>query len=261
MLENGGRSFIERRTMKELQTLLSALRKAIEKYDMISPGDTVGVGVSGGKDSLAMLCALAAYRDFGIFGFDLIALTVDLGFHLSQSISAERADLSQIKELCKRLKVPFIVEETQIAPLVFDVRREKSPCSLCANMRRGALVDLAKKNNATRLALGHHRQDVSQTVMMNLIHEGRFGCFSPVTTLEDKSMRVIRPMILCDEKAIKAFARKASLPVLKSPCPRDASSERAHIKEMLEAIDKKDRGVDLRIMGALCRSRTDGWKE
>lgn len=246
--------------MKELQALLSPLRKAVEKYSMIESGDIVSVGVSGGKDSLALLCALSAFRDFGIIPFEICAILIDPGFSKSKAVNSSEVDLTGINELCTRLKVPLIVERTDIAVIVFDERKEKNPCSLCANLRRGALIDLAASLNSTKLALGHHMQDASETVMMNLIHEGRFGCFSPVTVLEDRGVSIIRPFILCTEKTIKSFVKKADLPLISNPCPKDHSSERSTIREVLESFDRRERGVDERIIGALCRSNTDGWK-
>ena len=227
---------------------------------MIAPGDVVAVGVSGGKDSLALLAALAAFRDFGVIPFELKALMIDPGFSDLATVDVPPPDHSAIGELCRRLKVPFSIEKTQIAVIVFDERKEKNPCSLCANMRRGALLDLAASEGATKLALGHHLQDVAETAMMNLIHEGRFGCFSPVTRLEDRGISVIRPLILCDERLIKSFAKKAALPVEKSLCPADRATERAKVREILNGIDHADRGVDKRIEGALCRAGIDGWK-
>lgn len=245
--------------MKELQAILSPLRKAIEKYSMITPGDSVCVGVSGGKDSLALLCALASFRDFGLIPFELKAVSIDPGFSLSETVRAPQSDLSCVKELCRRLKVPLSIMETQIAQIVFDERKEKRPCSLCANLRRGALIELSVSLGATKLALGHHLQDVAQTVMMNLIHEGRFGCFSPVTKLEDRGLDIIRPFVTCDERRIKAFVKKASLPVAVSYCPMDRSSERSKMREILNSFDRADRGICERIEGALCKSGVDGW--
>ena len=245
--------------MKELQSLLSPVRKAVEKYKMIEENDLVCVEVSGGKDSLAMLCALAAYRDFGIVSFELKAIMIDIGFSSSNAVSSPQSDVTQLEELCARLKVPFCIEKTEIAAIVFDERKEKNPCSLCANMRRGALLSLTEKEGGNKLSLGHHMQDVAETVIMNLIHEGRFGCFSPVTMLEDRNISIIRPMIMCDEMKIKSFVRKASLPVIESGCPIDRISERAKMREILDQLDRNERGVFERIENALCKNETDGW--
>lgn len=247
--------------MRELQRLLSSVRQAVDRYRMISPGDVVALGVSGGKDSLAMLCALAALRDFYPAPFEVIALTVDPGFHDVRAFDAPSADYSLIDELCRRLRVPFYVKKTQIAPIVFEHRQEQNPCSLCARLRRAALTGLAEKLGANKLALGHHRDDAAETLLMNLFNEGRIGCFSPVTSLEDRRISVIRPMLLCTEREIEAFTAKASLPVLESPCPMDKSSNRARIKALIRELDRENHGISHRIVGALCRGEIDGWHE
>lgn len=247
--------------MRELQRLLSKVRQAVESYDMISEGDTVAVGVSGGKDSLAMLCALCALRDFYPVPFEVIAVTVDPAFQDVKGLGAGEADYSLIEELCRRLRVPLAVERTQIASIVFDHRREANPCSLCARMRRAALTALAEKLGANKLALGHHRDDAAQTILMNLFNEGRLGCFSPVTELEDRNIAVIRPMVLCSERDISAFTKRAALPILKSPCPMDKSSNRAKIGSLICDLERTNPGVAHRIVGAFKRGGVDGWHE
>ena len=247
--------------MRELQRLLSKVRQAVDSYSMIIEGDKIAVGVSGGKDSLAMLCALGALRDFYPASFEVIAVTIDPAFQEVSRIGASEADYSLIEELCRRLRVKLIIERTQIAPIVFDHRQESNPCSLCARLRRAALTALAEKTGANKLALGHHRDDAAQTILMNLFNEGRLGCFSPVTALEDRKISVIRPMVLCSEREISAFAIKAALPVLESPCPMDKGSNRARIGELIRELDRENPGVAHRIVGAFKRSETDGWHE
>lgn len=197
--------------MKELQALLSPFRKAIEKYSMIDPGDIIAVGVSGGKDSLAMLCALSAFRDFCIIPFEVKAFMIDPGFSKSSIVDAAESDLTGLNELCNRLKVSLTVERTEIAKIVFDERKENNPCSLCSTLRRGALIDLAVSSGCSKLALGHHLQDVSETVLMNLFHEGRFGCFSPVTVLEDKKNNHHTPDDNVFRTAYKSFCKESRL--------------------------------------------------
>ncbi len=247
--------------MKELQRLLSRVRQAVDSYGMIGSGDRIAVGVSGGKDSLAMLCALCALRDFYPIPFEVIAVTVDPAFQEVEGLGASEADYSLIEELCRRLRVKLVIEKTQIAPIVFDHRREANPCSLCARLRRAALTALAEKTEANKLALGHHRDDAAQTILMNLFNEGRIGCFSPVTDLEDRKISVIRPMVLCSERDITAFTAKAALPVLESPCPMDKSSNRAKIGDLIRELDRANPGVAHRIVGAFRRSGIDGWHE
>lgn len=247
--------------MKEMQRLLSRVRYAADKYHMIEDGDRIAVGISGGKDSLALLCALAELRVFYPKRYTLTALTIDMGFSVSPSIAAPPTDYSAVKELCRRLDVPYVVHRTEIARVVFDVRRESNPCSLCARMRRGVLHDAVRDLGCNKLALGHHFDDAVITAMLNLFFEGHFGCFSPVTHLSRKEITMIRPFVATEEKEIKAFVRRADLPVIHSPCPADGHTERAYMKQYLGDFDHRHRGLYARIVGALERGEIDGWKE
>ncbi len=246
--------------MKEMQKLLSRVRYAVQKYDMIDDGDVVAVGVSGGKDSLSMLCALAEMRSFYPKKYDLVAVAVDMGFDKLAS-APPKADYTDIAELCGRLGVPFRVKETEIAKIIFEARKEDNPCSLCANMRRGVLHKESVAAGANKLALGHHFDDAVETLMLNLFFDGRFGSFSPVTELSRREITVIRPMIHVKEKDIKSFAAAAKLPVIESACPADGETERAKMKEYLASFDREHRGLYRRLLGALERTGIDGWKE
>ena len=247
--------------MKEMQKLLSRVRSCVDRYSMIKDGDRIAVGVSGGKDSLALLCVLSELRKFYPEKYDLCALMLDMGFDASETVGAAPSDTSEIAELCSRLGVEFHVKRTEIARVIFDVRKESNPCSLCARMRRGSLHDLAKEYGVNKLALGHHFDDAAETVMLNLFFEARIGCFSPVTYLSRKDLTMIRPLLLTEERDIKTFVKKASLPVMKSPCPMDKTSERAKLKDMLHAFDREHRGLYTRIVGAVERGGIDGWHE
>lgn len=247
--------------MKEMQKLLSRVRSCVDRYSMIEDGDRIAVGVSGGKDSLALLCVLSELRKFYPKKYDLCALMLDMGFDASETVGAAPSDTSEIAELCSRLGVEFHVKRTEIARVIFDVRKESNPCSLCARMRRGSLHDLAKDYGVNKLALGHHFDDAAETVMLNLFFEARIGCFSPVTYLSRKDLTMIRPLLLTEERDIKTFVKKASLPVMKSPCPMDKTSERAKMKDMLHAFDREHRGLYTRIVGAIERGGIDGWHE
>lgn len=247
--------------MKEMQKLLSRVRSCVDRYSMIEDGDRIAVGVSGGKDSLALLCVLSELRKFYPEKYDLCALMLDMGFDASETVGAAPSDTSEIAELCSRLGVEFHVKRTEIARVIFDVRKESNPCSLCARMRRGSLHDLAKEYGVNKLALGHHFDDAAETVMLNLFFEARIGCFSPVTYLSRKDLTMIRPLLLTEERDIKTFVKKASLPFMKSPCPMDKTSERAKMKDMLHAFDREHRGLYTRIVGAVERGGIDGWHE
>lgn len=247
--------------MKELQKVLSRVRAAVERYDMIQDGDRIAVGVSGGKDSLALLCALAQLRHFLPRKYDVIALTLDMGFDAAESIKAEPCEHAEIRALCEKLGVEYIVKPTEIAKVIFDIRKEKNPCSLCSRMRRGSLVDAAKEMGCNKLALGHHFDDAAETMMLNLFFEGRVGCFSPVTYMDRSKMYVIRPFVMTEEKLIKSFVKKAQLPVESSPCPANGNTERANMKEYLFQFDREHRGLYRRIVGSLERGHIDGWKD
>lgn len=238
--------------MKEQKHLLSYVRRAVDDYNMIEEGDRIAVGISGGKDSLTLLAALAGLKRFYPKKFELVAITEDMGF--------EGSDYSAIAEFCKSLDVKYHIEKTDIAKIVFDIRKESSPCSLCAKMRRGALNGSAKKFGCNKVALGHHYDDAVETFMLNLFFEGRIGCFRPVTYLSRMDVTVIRPMIYMPEKDVRAYASAASLPVTKSLCPADGNTQREEMKELLQALDKTNKGLKYRIFGAIQRGEIDGWK-
>ena len=238
--------------MKELKRILSYTRRAVDDYSMIDDGDKIAVGVSAGKDSLALLCALSQLRRFYPKKFELIAITVDMGF--------EGMDLTPIKKFCEELDVEYHVVPTQISKIIFDVRKESNPCSLCAKMRRGALHTAAKELGCNKVALGHHFDDVVETFMLNLFYEGRLGCFQPVTYLSRIDLHVIRPLIYMPEKDVRYFANKVELPVISSPCPADKNTERENMKQLLASIEKENKGLRYRIFGAIQRGEIDGFK-
>lgn len=240
--------------MENMKRVLSYTRRAVDDYNMIEEGDRIAVGVSAGKDSLTLLCALAGLRRFYPKKFDLIAVTVDMGFEPKQ-------DLSPIAALCSELGVEYHVVPSEIYKIIFEVRKEKNPCSLCAKMRRGALHNAAKEMGCTSVALGHHFDDVVETFMLNLFFEGRLGCFSPVTYLSRVGIKLIRPMLYMPEKDVAEFARKNELPVLSSPCPADKNTQREEMKQLLRKLERENRGLRYRIFGALSRGNIDGFRD
>lgn len=239
--------------MENIKRVLSYVRRGVDDYSMIEEGDKIAVGVSAGKDSLTLLCALARLRIFYPKRFELIAITVDMGF--------EGSDFSPIAKLCEELDVPYHVIPTQISTVIFDVRKEKNPCSLCAKMRRGALYGAARELGCNKVALGHHFDDVVETFMLNLFFEGRLGCFQPVTYLSNTQITLIRPMLYMPEKDVKYFASRANLPIVKSVCPADGNTEREEMKKLLASLEKENKGLRYRIFGAIQRGRIDGFKE
>ena len=236
-----------------MKKLLSLTRAAVDKYNMIEAGDKIAVGVSGGKDSLALLYALAKLRDFYPKPFSLVAITLDYQFN------GVAEDYTAIEALCKELQVEYIVRRTNLWEVIFETRKEKNPCSLCAKMRRGLLHDTAVANGCNKVALGHHLDDAAETFLMNLLNGGKIGCFSPVSYLSNKKRYLIRPLIFAYEKDVAAAARRANLPVVKSRCPMDKVSNRQNMKELLKALEKDNPAVRKKIVGALERSHIDNW--
>lgn len=215
---------------QRMKTVLGCIRRADEDFSMIEPGDRVGVGVSGGKDSLLLLYALALYRKFCKVPYTLEAITLDMGLR--------PFDVSGIERLCRELDVPYTVVPTQIAQVIFDIRKEKNPCALCAKMRRGALNDAARERGLNKLALGHHRDDVIETLLLSLIYEGRLHTFHPNTYLSRSGITVIRPMVYLPEKHVIHVSRELNLPVVKSACRADGNTKRQEMKELLKTLTK-----------------------
>lgn len=236
-----------------MQKILGYLRRAVQDYNMIRGGDRIAVGISGGKDSLALLCGLHRLRQILNINYELIGITVDPAF------GGVPADYSQIIALCKELNIPYHVIGTHIGEIVFDIRNEKNPCSLCSRMRRGALYGACAEFGCNKLALGHNFDDTVETFLMNLFTEGRLGCYSPVTTLDDRELTVIRPLIYAPEKEIRRAATRNSLPVFKSQCPADGHTGRQNMKEFIADMERQEHGFKIRIFGALQRSGIDGW--
>lgn len=227
-----------------MQKLLSKARQAIKDFDMIQENDKIAVGLSGGKDSLTLLHILKNYQRFSPQKFDLIAITLNMG----------GIDNSPLYSLCDKLEVPFYEIQTDIKEIVFDIRNEKNPCSLCANLRRGALNDNAKKLGCTKVALGHHKDDAVETLMMSMLYEGRISCFSPKTHLDRKDITVIRPMVYIDESSIKKIAKDQNYPIIENPCPANGKTNRQNIKDLLSEINSSIPGSKKHIFGALNNS-------
>ena len=236
-----------------MQKIMGYVRRAVQEFDLIEKGDKIAVGISGGKDSLVLLSALAGMRRFEAFSYDIVAVTIDPGFNGVPN------NYDAVARLCDRLQVPFSLVHTQIGEIVFDIRKEPNPCSLCANMRRGALHDAAKAAGCNKLALGHHNDDVIETFMMNLTKEGRIGCFSPKTHLDLKDITVIRPLVFAPESQVSAACKRNNLEVVKSVCPADKTTVRQQTKEFLADMESRDKGVKQRIFSALRKSGIDGW--
>ena len=234
-----------------MQKMMALVRKCIEDYDMIQPGDRVAVGGSGGKDSLTLLVLLAALREYYPVRFDLAAMSVDMGLG--------GMDFSPVAELCAKLGVPYTVKKTEIGPIIFDHRKEKNPCSMCAKMRRGALHDLLRGQGCNKIALGHHYDDAVETFFMSLLYEGRISCFEPVTYLSRAGITQIRPMLYLGEKAVMQFAEREKLPVVHNTCPADKHTKRQEMKELIAALQKQYPDLKTKVFGAMQRLPLPQW--
>lgn len=229
-----------------MQRILSHMRKAIEEYNMIEENDKIAICLSGGKDSITMLYAFKALQRFYPKKFQLIAISIDPGF--------EFFDTNFLKQLCKDVDIPLFIEKSNAKEIVFDIRKEKNPCSLCANLRRGALNDTAKKLGCTKVALGHHKDDAIETFVMSLFYEGRVNCFSPKTYLDKQRITVIRPMVYIEEYMTKKATKEFKYPVIENPCPANGSTKRQDVKELLAQLNNTIPGVKRNIFGALNNS-------
>lgn len=235
----------------KLQRLLSLTRQAIDQYHMIEAGDHIAVGISGGKDSLTLLYALSHLKHFYPIPFTLSAITVDLGLG--------NLELSPIKELCAQLSVPYYVVPTEIGTVLFDIRKESNPCSLCAKMRKGALNAKALELGCTKIAYAHHKDDLIETAMMSLLYEGHFYAFSPNTHLDRTGLGVIRPLLLVSEAEVIGFKRRYDLPVCKNPCPMDGHTKREYVKNLIRQIQKENPGAKDRLFHAVVTGNIKGW--
>lgn len=236
-----------------MQKILGYMRKAIQEFDLIQDGDRIAVGVSGGKDSLVLLRGLFLLKRFIGIEYDIVAITLDPRF------GGTDGDYSSVDEMCREMGVEYKLIRTHIGEIVFDVRQESNPCSLCARMRRGALHDAAKEAGCNKIALGHNYEDVVETFIMNLFNEGRLGCFAPKSYLSRKDITMIRPLVFAPEKDIRSAANRNNIQVVKSKCPADGHTSREKTKQFLAEKDKTDKGFSDRIFGAMRRANLDGW--
>ena len=235
----------------KLQKLLSLTRQAIDEYGMIQENDKIAVGISGGKDSLTLLYALSCLRKFYPHKFDIVAVTVDLGF--------DNLNLDGIRKFCKERDVEYHVIKTQIAEVVFHIREESNPCSLCAKMRKGALNDAVKELGCNKVAYAHHMDDIIETMFLSMFYEGQFYSFAPVTHLDRSGITVIRPLMYVPEANVIGFLHKYHLPLVKNPCPADGETKREYVKQLVRQINLENPGVKKRIFHAICTGRIEGW--
>ena len=237
--------------MDTLNAFTGIVRRAVDDYGMIEAGDRIAVGVSGGKDSMVLLAAMKHLQTYYPKPFELAALTIEIGF--------PDMDYGPVAEYCKSLDIPYVQIKTDIREIVFDIRKESNPCSLCAKMRRGALNTAMKEHGFNKLALGHHFDDAVETFMMSLLFEGRLNCFKPVTYMSRMDVTQIRPMVYAGELRIANLAESLGLPVVHNTCPEDESSKRAEIKGLLADMAKTYPDLKTKVFGAMQRLPLDGW--
>ena len=238
-----------------MRRILSRVRAAVSDYRMIKDGDKIAVGVSGGKDSLMLLKVLCELKRFHSEKFELVAITLDMRFN------GKDGDFSEIKKMCDEYGVEYVVKPTDLYEIIFNIRKEPSPCSLCSRMRRGILHDTAKELGCNKIALGHHLDDAAETFMMNLLIESRIGCFAPVTYLSRKDITMIRPLVYVREREIEQSLERVRLPVIESSCPANEHTKREDAKLLLKELSKTYGDVPERIVGALQRGAIDRWEK
>ena len=236
-----------------MQRILSYLRKTVETYELIDEGDKIAVGLSGGKDSFTLLMALKALQRFYPLHFDLIAISIDPGFDFFNR--------DFLKKKCDEIGVPLFIEESHIKEIVFDIRKEKNPCSLCANLRRGILNSTAIRENCNKIALGHNQDDALETFLLNFIYAGSLSTFAPISYMDRSKMTLIRPLIDTPEKEIKKFVKRANIELMPKVCPMDGISKREDMKKMIMEWEKKLPNVRANMVGAIKRANINGWKD
>lgn len=237
--------------MNDLNSFSGLLRRCVDDYHMIEAGDGIAVGVSGGKDSLVLLRGLKHLQTYYPASFRLEAVTIDLGF--------PGMDYSPVEAMCREIDVPYTLVKTDIREIVFDVRKEENPCSLCAKMRRGALNDVLNARGLNKLALGHHFDDAIETFLMSLLFEGRISCFKPVTHMTRANVWQIRPMVYAGEGTVAHLAEKLALPVVENTCPMDTESKRHEIKTLIKELSRTYPDLKSKVFGAMQRLPLDGW--
>lgn len=236
-----------------MKKIIGKVRKALDEYSMINDNDKIAIALSGGKDSVALLVALCEIKKYYSKKFDVIAITLDPCFN------NKKTDFSSISELCEKLNVKHIIKQTNLWEIIFEIRREKSPCSLCSKMRKGILHTLCVEHNCQRIALGHHQDDAIETFFMNLFNNGKLECFSPLSYLSRRNLFMIRPLILCSEKEVKNFVFNNNLPVCKSDCPMDGHTERENFKSLTNLMESKYPNLRKNLMNSLKKSHLNNW--
>ena len=236
-----------------MQKILSHLRKAVEEYNMIEEGDKIAIALSGGKDSITLLAGLKAMQRFYPKKYDIIAISVNPGF--------EFFNTEILKKVCKKYNIPLFIEESYIKEIVFDIRNEKNPCSLCANLRRGILNTTAIREGCNKIALGHNEDDVLETFLLNLFYTGSIHTFAPVSYMDRSKMTLIRPLIYTSEKETRRFIKQNNLELMPKTCPMDGYSKREDMKNLIKNMQIDIPHVRANLFGAIKRNNIKGWQK
>ena len=236
-----------------MQQILSYMRKAINDYDMIQDGDKIAVALSGGKDSTAMLMGFKNLQIFFPKKFDIIAVSIDPGF--------EHFDRSILERTCEKVGVKLIIEESHAKEIVFDIRKEKNPCSLCANIRRGILNSVVNREGCNKIAIGHNQDDVIETLLLNLFYAGNFNTFAPVSYMDRSKVTLIRPLVYAPEKEIRKFVKRNNVEIMPKTCPMDGYSNREKIKNLIHEMSLTNPMLKANLFGSIKRKEINGWHE
>lgn len=235
-----------------MQKILGYMRKAIDNYNMIQEGDKIAIGLSGGKDSITMLMGFKNLQRFYPKKFDIIAITINPGF--------EGFNTQILEKLCQDLNIPLIIESGNIKEIVFDIRKEKNPCSLCANLRRGMLNSIAQREGCNKIAVGHNEDDVLETFLMNLFYAGTINTFAPISYMDRSKITLIRPLVYAPEKYIRNFVKRNNITIMPKACPMDGVSKREDMKELIKKMQIDIPHVRANLYGAIKRGEINGWK-
>ena len=236
-----------------MQKILSSMRKAIELYSMIDENDKIAVALSGGKDSITLLMGLSSLQRFYPKKFSLIAISINPGFDFF--------DTDFLETICNNLNVPLFIEDSHIKEIVFDIRKEKNPCSLCANLRRGIINSIAIRENCNKIALGHNEDDALETFFLNFLYAGNLSTFAPVTYMDRSKITLIRPLIMTSEKDIYRFINRNKIQVMNKVCPMDGTSKREYMKNLIKQLNLDIPMVRANTIGAIKRKNINGWHE
>jgi tRNA 2-thiocytidine biosynthesis protein TtcA len=228
---------------REIRSLMG---KAIHRYGLIQDGDRILVGVSGGKDSLTMLTLLHERAERVPIRYELIPVYIDLGFHSGR--------LKVLEDFFEEKSLTYHIEKTEIGRLAHGPENRENPCFLCAWERRKCI---AHRLGCQKIALGHHKDDIIETFLLNILYSAEISTMLPVQTLFKGKITIIRPMVLVEEKQIERFAREKELPVLPSGCPSSGKTKRREVKDLIQSFERTNQRIKGNIFRSLSNVKLD----